>query len=123
MANKFTAAARKAVTISPLMEGREKLDNSELVAAGEPVTIDAFDLTHDANGEMYGIYTVKEYPDRFIFGGMVLTGIFNDWVKDYDGDCERASAELAAEGGVKMILSQRPTRDGKRTVTVPTFID
>lgn len=123
MSNKFMQAAKRAVTISPLMEGRDKLDNSEIIAAGNAVTIDAFDLTHDDKGEVYGIYTLAEYPERFVFAGMILTEIFTEWLQDYNGDCEAASADLKKLGGVKMELEQRPTRDGKRTVTVPKFID
>lgn len=123
MSNQFLQDAKRAVTISPLMEEREKLDNSEIIAAGDVVTIDAFDLARDENGDMYGIYTLAEYPDRFVFGGKILTEIFKTWAKRFDGDCEAASKELHKQGGVKMTMNQRPTRDNKRTVTIPTFID
>ena len=121
--NKFLKIAQKATTISPLMEGREKLGNAEIIAAGTPVTINAFDLTKGSDGDMFGIYTVAEYPEHFLFAGKILTEIFNSWAAEFDGDIETASSELGKSGGVTLTLKQQLTKDGKRTVTVPVFAE
>lgn len=121
--NKFLKIAQRATTISPLMDGREKLDTDSVAAVGEPVTINAFDLTTDSEGERFGIYTVVEYPEHFLFAGKILTEIFTAWAEEFDGDIETASQMLWEEGGVKMTLKKQPTKDGKRTVTVPTFVE
>lgn len=121
--NKFLKIAQRATTISPLMDGREKLGNAEIIAAGEPVTINAFDLTNGSDGDMFGIYTVAEYPEHFLFAGKILTEIFKAWADAFEGDIEMASKMLWEAGGVRMVLEQRPTKDNKRTVTVPTFVE
>lgn len=63
--------AREFSVQLPLMEGREKGDTKELIATVNTITDYGF-LPNEA-GEPYVVFTVKERPDKFYFGGSVLT--------------------------------------------------
>lgn len=53
-----------------LTEGREKGENLEIV--GKVLTIVDFDIVCEEQ-KNYAVYIVKELPNLFFFGGMVLT--------------------------------------------------
>lgn len=55
----------------PLMEGKDKGDIKELIATVNTITDYGF-LPNEA-GEPYAVITVKEHPNKFFFGGSVLT--------------------------------------------------
>ena len=55
----------------PLMEGRDKGDTEELL--GQDSTITDYGFLPNEAGEMYAVFTVKERPNKFYFGGTVLT--------------------------------------------------
>ena len=52
------------------MEGRTKGDLAEIV--DKNVTVNNFAFLKNEEGE-YSVFTVKEIPDSFYFGGMVIT--------------------------------------------------
>ena len=63
--------AREFSVQLPLMEGREKGDTSELLA--QVTTINEYGFLPNEAGEPYAVFTVKERPNKFYFGGSVLT--------------------------------------------------
>ena len=60
----------------PLMEGREKGETKELIAT--VCTIDDYGFLPNEAGEPYAVFTVKERPNKFYFGGSVLTARLSD---------------------------------------------
>lgn len=63
--------AREFSVQLPLMEGRDKGETSELM--GQISTITDFGFLPNEAGEPYTVFTVKERPAKFYFGGSVLT--------------------------------------------------
>lgn len=63
--------AREFSVQLPLMENREKGETNELIATVCTITDYGF-LPNEA-GEPYAVFIVKEIPDKFYFGGSVLT--------------------------------------------------
>ena len=63
--------AREFSVQLPLMEGRDKGETSELM--GQVSTITDFGFLPNEAGEPYAVFTVKERPAKFYFGGSVLT--------------------------------------------------
>ena len=59
---------------SALMQGRDTLDTVELLKYAE-LTLDSVDLVTTDDGSFYSVVTFDELPDRFYFGGKVLTDI------------------------------------------------
>lgn len=115
----FKKVAKKMTTASPVMEGRTKVSMDTLIQRGGEVTITEFDFMHDSNkGESYPVFTTKEYPGEFCFGGTVLMNICEAWVARFEGDIERCSNELKASGGVQMKFTKGKTKNGRDCTTV-----
>lgn len=95
----------------PLMEGRDKQDQDDLI--GEIVTIDDFDFMHSAKGD-YVAYTVKEYPKSFFFGGVVLTDAMQKM------ELSGARGQIQVEG-LPMLLTKKKAKDSKQTYTAVKF--
>lgn len=55
----------------PFMEGRDKGDTKELL--GQDSTINEYGFLPNEAGEPYAVFTVKERPSKFYFGGSVIT--------------------------------------------------
>lgn len=60
----------------PVMEGREKGDTSELL--GQISTITDYGFLPNEAGEPYAVFITKERPNKFYFGGTVLTARLSD---------------------------------------------
>lgn len=130
--SKFKKVAQAATVLCPLMSGRDKMDTREVVKAGD-LTITAFDFApkFDDNGQKivdpdtgavdeYAVLVFEEYPDLYYNCGTVMTKVCLAWMEGYDTP-EEASADLAAEGGVKVRFSEGKTRGG-RNLTNCEFI-
>lgn len=127
MSNMFANLARKATTLSPIIEGKTKISVSDIIANyPEGITINGFDMINgtDQNGEpsTYPVFTFMEDNTRFGFGGAVLKNIINSWLAAFDGDVESCTKALAANGGVKLKFSQGRTKNG-RNVTIIDVIE
>ncbi len=70
MASNLRQFAKKLTEQLEIMAGKEKGNTDDLI--GEIVTINDFDFLKGENGE-YAVFTVKEHPGTFYFGGQVLT--------------------------------------------------
>ena len=66
---------RQTATLSPLMAERTKLATEDIV--GLDLTISAVDLV-EKDGETFAVVNFAQCPDRFYFGGKVLTDIVCD---------------------------------------------
>ena len=123
MPNMFANLARKATTLSPIIEGKTKISVSDIIATyPDGITIDGFDMINgtDQNGEAstYPVFTFIEDSARFGFGGAVLKNIVNSWLAAFDGDIESCTKALAANGGVKLKFAQGRTKSGRNVTTI-----
>lgn len=112
MSNKFAAAAKKATTLSPIMEGKERLTVDDVISLyPEYVTINGFDII-SSGLESYPVLTFAEDSSKFVFGGAIMNNICHDWAQLYDGDVEEASEQLNKVGGVKIKFEKGRTKSG-----------
>ena len=113
----FRDLARKATTLSELMENREKIQTSEVIKNfPDGITIAAVDVIKSSDVK-YPVFTFLEDPTKFYCGGIVLSKIVDTWVTEYNGDLGMLNHDLAESGGVKVKLTETKTRDGKNNIT------
>ena len=113
----FKKTAQAATSGSFIMEGREKIDTALLIATyPNGVTINGADLINGDSG-VYAACTFAENGTQYINGGKMLTDIVKEWLADY-ATAEQMSADLAAQGGVKMKFEKTRTRSGRDFTTV-----
>ena len=121
MANKFATVARKVTTLSPLMEGKEKIDNDDIIREyKEGITVTGFDFI-TTDGDTYPVLVFDEDSNKFFFGGAVMNNICQGWSAMFDGDIEKANDELSASGGVKIKFSKSKTKSGN-TIILPEVV-
>lgn len=127
--NKFSKAAQKVTSLSPIMVGRTKLETEEVV--DKDLTVIAFDFApkFDKTGnpvvnpetgevETFGVVVFKEHPDKFYCVGTIFTQVCHVWADDYDGDIEAANSDLEKEGGVQVRFTLSRTKKGNNIVSV-----
>ncbi len=93
-------------TLSPLMEGREKLETKDI--KDKEITITDFDI-FNFRGRPAGVFITAEHPDKFTFSGQVITSIFEDIINAYGED--NYKAELA-KGEFKCKLTTKKSESG-----------
>lgn len=123
MANMFANLARRATTLSVLMEGREKMSVEDVSTTyPDGITITAFDVitTPNKNGEpsTYPVILFAEDDTKFIYGGKALNDIVTSWLANFEGDVETTSNALKAAGGVKIKLIPSRTKQGNNFTKV-----
>lgn len=132
MANKFKQLAQQATSQSKLQIGREQIKTKDLLSDSETTyTIVAVDripsrdkksntIITDENGVVvtHGVCVFKELPDRYYNCGSVLSKIIDTWVDSYDGDAEKCSVDLEADGGVEVSLYLKMNGSGNEYVAV-----
>ena len=123
MANMFANLARRATTLSMLMENREKMSVSEVVEKyPDGITITAFDVitTPDKSGNptTYPVIVFEEDDTKFLYGGKALNDIVTSWLANFEGDVETTSNALRAAGGVKVRLIPDKTKQGNNFTRV-----
>ena len=123
MANfNFKQAANKELSLSPLMDHRDKVETDELY--DKELTVIAFDFitTTDKDGtpKTYPVVNFEELPDKFYLGGALLAKVFYAWANDpqFNGDVEECSAALAESGGVKFKFTRTKTRSGNNLTKI-----
>lgn len=121
--NKFTQLAKKQTTLSPVMEGRDKISTKQIKEDyPDGITITEFDFvttTDPKKGEStFPVFAFAEDPKACFFGGEVLNRIAQEWAGAYGGDIEAASAELKKAGGVKVKLSSKEGKMGNTYTAV-----
>ena len=96
--------AKKRMTLSPLMEGKEKVEIDDIV--GQELTLTDFDIVHNrSKGETYSVCLFKELEGQFAFGGLVLTDLCLGFIEEF-GSIEDANNTLMDEGGLKIKLTK-----------------
>lgn len=114
----FTESAKSAVTLSELMNGREKIDTATIIRdylGG--VTLTAFDII-SVEGKQYPVFTIAENDNVYYNGGHVLNKIVEKWVEAYDGNITDASDDLGECGGLKIKLKESKTKKGNNITNV-----
>ena len=89
--------AKQKLVFSELMNGREKMETEDVLAAGELTLID-FELVQKGNKE-FCVCIFEEDLSKFYMGGMVLTDLCRE-LKDELGD--DYSAVLSGDGGIPL---------------------
>lgn len=78
--NKYGQLLAEKHSLSRLCVNREKLETDDVI--GEVLTIEDCDLAQDVTigGELktFSVYTFREYPGKFMYGGLKLTQICPD---------------------------------------------
>ena len=123
MANMFATLAKRATTLSTIMEGREKLNTDEVIKKyPEGITIIEFDIvtTPDQNGNpsTYPIIAFAEDNTKFIYGGKAIMDMVTMWLANFEGDVETTSNALKAAGGVKVKMTSAKTKQGRNFTRV-----
>lgn len=95
----------------PFMEGREKGETRELI--GTVNTIEEYGFLPNEKGGQYVVFTVKERPKTFYFGGMVLTDQLAQL--EAEGYHEAINAE-----GLPMLMTEKKSKN-KMTYTNVEF--
>ena len=89
----------------PLMEGREKGETDELIAT--VCTIKEYGFLPNEAGEPYAVFTVKEIPDKFFFGGSVLTARLTELEAD-------GYHNVIVEEGLPVLMTKAKSKKNKR---------
>lgn len=114
----FKKLAQQATTLSPIMEGRTKIETEDIIKYyPDGITIVAFDFV-TVEDKTYPVCAFREDDRKFLNGGTVLMKILSAWVAAYDGDIEECSADLCNEGGVKVKFSAGKTKKGQNITLV-----
>lgn len=123
MANIFATLAKRATTLSSIMEGREKLNTDEVIKRyPNGITITEFDVvtTPDQNGNpsTYPVIAFAEDSTKFIYGGKAIMDMVTMWLANFEGDIETTSNALKAAGGVKVKMTSAKTKQGRNFTRV-----
>ena len=117
MANMFVNLAKRATTLSPIMDGREKISTEDVIKKyPEGITVQEFDVVttpdKDGNPSTYPIITFAEDNTKFLYGGKALMDMVTMWLANFEGDVEATSNALKAAGGVKIKMRSSRTKQG-----------
>lgn len=120
---RFAEAAKKATTLSILMEGREKTSVADIVYKHpDGITIMAADIISGVNdkGEPYSypVIVYKEDETKYLNGGTVLNRVVEEWLSLVDGDIEAMNEGLRQDGGVRVKLESGRTAAGRNITKV-----
>lgn len=118
MANMFATLAKRATTLSVIMEGREKINTEDIIKNfPDGITITEFDIvtTPDSNGNpsTYPVIAFAEDNTKFLYGGKALNDVITTWLANFEGDVETTSNALKAAGGVKIKMVAAKTKQGR----------
>lgn len=108
--------AIKKMVFSPLCAGREKGDLNDIL--GENLTMTDFDIVSDNDGKPYSVFIVNEHPDKFYFGGMVITDLVVDIYENFCENGKSPKEVLDNEGGLKFYLSKEKSKTGREYTKV-----
>lgn len=95
----------------PFMDGRNKGESRELI--GTVNTIEEYGFLPNDKGGQYVVFTVRERPGKFYFGGMVLTDQMLQL--EAEGYHDAINAE-----GLPMLMTEKKSRN-KMTYTNVEF--
>lgn len=115
--------AKKAITFSELMNGRDKIETEDIIRYHkDKITINQAecvqvpdDRSEDGQSRFY-IYTFKEEEKKFAFSGAILTKVFDSIMEAVEGDVEDFNKALSE--GLEVRLSTGRTKDKKQITLV-----
>lgn len=115
--------AQDVTTLSPLMNGREKIKTADLIEKfPNGVHITECDLAPNPKGEPYAVILFKESDVYYYCGGMILTKVVNGMLEACNNDFSILNKELAEDPiGVK--LNEVKTSDGKNNLTTVEILN
>lgn len=117
----FKAIAKEHTEGSFVTVGREKVDMGDIINAfPDGVTVMEFDFLTGENGE-FAVCAFKEDENACFFGGKILTDMCKAWAEGYNSTKD-ASADLTAEGGVKLRFKRSKTK-ANRDVTLVEVVE
>lgn len=96
----------------PFMDGCDKGDTKELL--GTVNTINEYGFLPNENGEAYAVFTVKEHPKRFYFGGTVLTDRLEQL------EAEGYHEAIVAEG-LPILMTEKKSKNNRGYINVEFF--
>lgn len=106
--------AKEFSVLLPLMEGKEKEELDALL--GQVSTINDYGFLSDRErGEAYVVFTVKERPNKFFFGGTVLTDRLSQL------EAEGYHEAILAEGLPVLLTRQKNKKGDKKYTNVEFF--
>ena len=118
----FANIAKQVTTLSPLMNGREKMSMDDIIAEyPNGITVCEFDIIN-TSADSFPVFTFAEDDTKFAFGGTILHNILDAFVSKFEGDIESTSTALKAAGGLKMRFYKSRTKTGNN-VTLVEVID
>lgn len=107
------ARAKEFQIQSPIMLDREKGDQKSLF--GTPVTIIDYDFTQDSKtNKPYVIFIIQEDPQRFYFGGQVLTDQLTQLEEEGYGEQIRAE-------GLPVLFNNKISKEKRSYTTVDLY--
>jgi hypothetical protein len=115
----FREIAAKTLSMSDLMDGREKITTEQLI--GQTVTVTEFDfatITDRGEEKTFPVLIFKEFPNNYYCGGTLLAKMCMAWAAEYDGDVASASNALADEGGVQIRFTAGKTKSGNNLTNI-----
>lgn len=96
----------------PFMEGCDKGDVKELI--GTVNTITEYGFLPNDDGEMYAVFTVKERPKKFYFGGTVLT----DRLEQLESE---GYHEDIVKEGLPILMTEKRSKNNRGYVNVEFY--
>lgn len=110
--------ARNLHSGKKITEGREKGAIADLIAKYPGgVTLDAADILKDRKrGTDYAVFTCKEEPGTFYFGGSVVTRFLSELIEGCGGKGE-FDAEISNEG-LSVTFEEKRSKNGNVYVQV-----
>lgn len=105
--NKYGQLLAEKHSLSRLCVNREKLETDDVI--GEVLTIEDCDLAQDVTigGELktFSVYTFREYPGKFMYGGLKLTQICPDLIEIANNE-NKAIADLEVQIVLKAVRTK-----------------
>jgi hypothetical protein len=113
--NKYGQLLAEKHSLSRLCVGREKIETDDVI--GEVLTIEDADLAQDVTigGELktFSVYTFREYPGKFMYGGLKLTQICPDLLTLAEND-----NITIADMGIQIMLKAVRTKSNNDFIDV-----
>lgn len=98
----------------PDLAGRTQLKVDEIIEYyPDGITVTAFGCWAKKDGSTLWPVLWTEDSHHFLWAGKVLQDILVEWLAEYNGDTAKCSADLEAEGGVKIKFRKGKTRNGR----------
>ena len=105
------ARAQEMQAQLPIMQDRNKGETEDLI--GTIVTLDNYEFMNKGKEDEYVVFTVKEEPNEFFFGGQVM----NDRMREFEDEGYRDSI---LDEGLPLVLSTKKSKSN-RNYTAVTF--